>query len=458
MRDVLFISHANPEDNAFSRWLALQLAAEGYAVWCDQTMNLVGADIWRDVDPVLDEQTVKFLFVLSKSSNDIDNDRGYRNELRRANSIMRKYNLKNFIIPLHIDDLPFADIKIELARYIAAEFANGWAIGLSQLIDILEKEGVPKNQQYTRAAVTSWWRKQFSAEEGVLNRPEDYLSNWYAIENLPETIYFHELGKPGGGKVEIPQYLPYPAVQHDNRMVTFGKQEDFLQGFGKNLTIRASHQTDLQAFLEARIYGGGIARREAKNHFKQLLRIGWEQMIAKRGLPNYPLASGMQCFWFMDNLLEENKIVFEGIDGRQHYRKIVGKKGPYSWHFAVQAKPILYPTSMYIIKSHVLFTDAEGNLFNPDRMHRIRRSHCRNWHNADWRDRLLAIMSWLADSKPTIAIPLASDVSIDVANSPLEFASPVSYSDPGMDMEPPVASEDDYDILYDEQDEDYSEG
>ena len=36
-RDTLLLSHANPEDNEFTLWLALQLANEGYRVWCDLT-------------------------------------------------------------------------------------------------------------------------------------------------------------------------------------------------------------------------------------------------------------------------------------------------------------------------------------------------------------------------------------------------------------------------------------
>ena len=40
-RDVLFISHATPEDNEFAKWLTLRLAAEGYPVYCE-ILNLLG--------------------------------------------------------------------------------------------------------------------------------------------------------------------------------------------------------------------------------------------------------------------------------------------------------------------------------------------------------------------------------------------------------------------------------
>ena len=39
-RDTLLLSHANPEDNEFTLWLALQLANHGYKVWSDLTKLL----------------------------------------------------------------------------------------------------------------------------------------------------------------------------------------------------------------------------------------------------------------------------------------------------------------------------------------------------------------------------------------------------------------------------------
>jgi hypothetical protein len=36
---MLFLSHANPEDNDFTRWLALQLAKDGYGAWCDHSFD-----------------------------------------------------------------------------------------------------------------------------------------------------------------------------------------------------------------------------------------------------------------------------------------------------------------------------------------------------------------------------------------------------------------------------------
>lgn len=47
-RDTVFISHAYPEDNQFTLWLALRLAREGYPVWCDLTKLLGGVSTPRE--------------------------------------------------------------------------------------------------------------------------------------------------------------------------------------------------------------------------------------------------------------------------------------------------------------------------------------------------------------------------------------------------------------------------
>ena len=68
-RDTLLLSHANPEDNEFTLWLALQLANEGYRPWCDLTKLLGGEAFWDDVEEVIKTRAIKVLYVLSRTSN-----------------------------------------------------------------------------------------------------------------------------------------------------------------------------------------------------------------------------------------------------------------------------------------------------------------------------------------------------------------------------------------------------
>ncbi|HEV7683065.1 MAG TPA: toll/interleukin-1 receptor domain-containing protein [Pyrinomonadaceae bacterium] len=102
MRDKIFISHANPEDNEFSRWLTLKLVTEGYPVWCDLVKLQGGEDFWRDIETAIRERTVKFLYVLSKVSNVKE---GPLQELAVAKAVASKGKLRDFIVPIHVDSL-----------------------------------------------------------------------------------------------------------------------------------------------------------------------------------------------------------------------------------------------------------------------------------------------------------------------------------------------------------------
>ncbi|HEX9274524.1 MAG TPA: hypothetical protein VGA01_20185, partial [Candidatus Binatia bacterium] len=104
------------------------------------------------------------------------------------------------------------------------------------------------------------------------------------------------------------------------------------------------------------------------------------------------------------------------------------------WHFGIQAKPMLYPYAAFIIKPHVVFSDDGKTIWDsPERMHTARRSQCKDWYNPEWRDRMLASMSWLAEEKETIKLRLALQSTIEVSNYPLMFTSPVSYVEPQKD-------------------------
>jgi TIR domain len=93
VRDTLSLSHANPEDNEFTLWLALQLANEGYRVWCDLTKLLGGEVFWDDIEAVIRTRTAKVLYVLSRTSNGKD---GPLREPQLAQSLARKERIQDF--------------------------------------------------------------------------------------------------------------------------------------------------------------------------------------------------------------------------------------------------------------------------------------------------------------------------------------------------------------------------
>lgn len=430
-RDTLLLSHANPEDNELTLWLALQLANQGYRVWCDLTKLLGGEVFWDNIEDVIKTRAAKVLYVLSRTSNAKD---GPLKELHFAQGVAKKEKLKDFVIPLHIDDLAHSEITIEITRLNTVPFAKSWGTGLAKLLDKLEEDKVPKDPKFNRTAVNDWWRTQFSARQGLRKEPEEYLSNWFPVE-LPTHIYFHSLSRKSIGVLEVPATLPYPAVQDGTFLITFAEAADFEGKLGAEMYIaEASKPLEVGCLLAEpkSIFG---------KHLFHLLRMAWEQMLQERKLPIYVLANNAKCFYFPKDRVPNDKVFFTGVDGERTYRAMVGyatRTNPTTgvsvkryWHYAVQARPLVHPTFAYIFKSHVLFTNDGATIWeSKKKLASARRSQCKSWWNDEWRDRMLAAATYLCDGASEITLALGSKQNLTMPPTPLPFCSPVSYTDP----------------------------
>jgi hypothetical protein len=430
-RDTLLLSHANPEDNEITLWLALQLANQGYRVWCDLTRLLGGEVFWDNIEEVIKTRAAKVLYVLSRSSNSKD---GPLKELHFAQGVAKCEKLKDFVIPLHIDDLPHGDVTIEITRVNTVPFAKSWGAGLAKLLEKLEEDKILKDPKFNRTAVNDWWRTQFSAEQGLRKEPEEYLSNWFPI-TLPTHIYFHSLSRKSIGVLEVTPTLPYPAVQDGRLLITFAEATEFEGKLGPEMYIAAPGDplevTTLLAEPKS-LFG---------KHLFQLLRMAWDQMLEERKLPVYELANKAKCFYFPKNRVPNDKVFFTGVDGERTYRAMVGFSTRTNtttgvsvkrfWHYGVQARPLVHPTLAYIFKSHVVFTNDGTTIWeSKKRLASARRSQCKSWWNDEWRDRTLAAATYLCDGTDRITVKLGSKASLTIPPIPLPFCSPVSYTDP----------------------------
>jgi hypothetical protein len=118
-RDTIVLSHAY-EDNQFTCWLALQLARNGYHVWSDLTHLLGGEIFWNNIETLIRQGCVKFIYVLSRNSNRGEG-RGFWKELDLADAQSKVNKISDFIIPVSIDDLPSNDYNIYLhTRHVEA--------------------------------------------------------------------------------------------------------------------------------------------------------------------------------------------------------------------------------------------------------------------------------------------------------------------------------------------------
>ena len=439
MRDMVFVSHANPEDNAFALWLALRLAAEGYPVWCDLTKLLGGEDFWRDAEDAIRNRTSKFLYVLSRISNIKE---GPRNELRIASIVQRNNQLSDFIIPLRLDDISSSEFNIEISRKNATDFSGSWARGLGRLLEKFVKDGVPKDARFSPQAVAEWWRLYASSDQGVIVSPEQYLSNWFPFRIEPDAIQVDVLEDARFSQhATILGNEGYPAVGYERYITTFATAGDLPGILGQQLSVASTYTLSIEEFLRPREEKWLGMPQQRRNVLYTLLREAWERFLRAKRLASSEFANNRKGYFFTLDLLEEGPLTFRGPDNRSIRRALIGhssvrKAGSTDvtrryWHFGIEATPLLHPSMAYAMKYRVAFSD-DGRVLWPRerRSHRARHHLTRDWWNAELRDRMLAAVSWLGAGRDSIIIPVGGGSQLVVSTEPISFASPVSYVEP----------------------------
>lgn len=152
-KDIVFVSHANPEDNAFATWLTGQLTLIGYSVWSDVTQLIGGELLWDDIEEAIRTKAAKFVAVLSKRAQQKP---GVLDEIDVAVRVERSKGIKRFVVPIRVDDLPYREVRANIARKNVIDFSENWASGLRALLEALERDKVPR-QTTSKAHVFSRW-------------------------------------------------------------------------------------------------------------------------------------------------------------------------------------------------------------------------------------------------------------------------------------------------------------
>jgi hypothetical protein len=459
-RTAVFVSHANPEDNAFARWLSLQLAQQGYTVWSDLVRLRGGEAFWNNIENSIRRGAAKFLYVLSKASNQKN---GPRQELSVAVATARQDKLTDFIIPIRIDNLPFSAMNIELARLNAIDFERGWAAGLHQLLEKLESEQVPRRVSADRSLVAEWWRNAFSATAGVEASPEPYLTNWFPFDAAGQEVFFHEIQRTGIGPHLPSRDLGLPAVEHGTFLIALGSAANVSPLLPTPYRIARTMQFAFVDFI-----GGGqrvaqLEQWQRKRIAVDLLRQTWELSLPVRGLGQHRLANGRLAGYVKQHGQKAIHSGYQLPDGRSSWRALTGfhtlrtasgESRRRIWHYGVSLSPLLAPMVGFGAQAHVFFSDDGRTLWDNDsRMHAARRSQCANWWNEAWRDRLLAFMyGVLGDGSAVIRLPLGGAATLALSAIPLTVESDVSYRLVDSAAEPnassaELADEDDYSDL-----------
>ena len=424
-RNLVFISHANPEENEFTRWIGLQLARHGYQVWSDITKLIGGEPFWNRIEEAIRNYTVKFIFVLSKTSNI---KQGPLDELQVAKTVAKTNNMIDFIIPLRLDDLAFSDINIHIHGLNAINFAGSWSDGLSKLLKKLNEDNTPcDHEKYNPALISSWWKNHLEGKEVIINQEVQYLSNWFKIESLPSTLYIHSVN----GKIKEDSPEGFPRFRNRNNLLSFASAKDL------ELEDAQSQVIKTEDILRQQVYGDDLTARYAVIN---MLRQTFNNYLSDIGLPFYMLSDDKKCFYFTDELLQGKKRLSFDFPGLiSGMRGLTGTFRKKTWHYGISGDIRLHPETVFVIKSHVLFSeDGKNILDSKSRLHSARRSACKNWWNHHWRDRLMAAMYWIKEKigEETLSMPVSGTEDVNVSSRPFLFYSQTDYDDSKVGVNP----------------------
>lgn len=234
-RNVVFITHANPEDNPFAIWLGAKLASAGYEVWAD-VLSLRGGQDWqRLLEDAIRHRACKLLVAANQLSV---SKQGVRNEIQIASDTAKKLGDHNFIIPLKLGPYD-APLLVAHAQYI--NFEQPWAVGLAELLETLQE-----TYKVPRAAgnIGTWLDLQLINGKKLTDTTERLISSWLEVRRLPEWIYYN----PDFGSVP----RDYPKVQYRDGAITCVKQTS---------TQSISHPTLAGGRLYARVMAADQKRR-----------------------------------------------------------------------------------------------------------------------------------------------------------------------------------------------------
>jgi hypothetical protein len=288
-REASFISHANPGDNAFVRWLGAKLTAMGYEVWAD-VMRLHGGSDWsRELEEALRTRAIKMLLVCTPAGLD---KQGVRNEIEIASQLAAELKDREFIIPLRLERYrpPF---RIAQAQYV--DFSRGWAAGLTELVDLLIN--IHKSPRRSGQSMEEWLIAQSIGATRLIEHPERLTANWLIFRRLPQLIRYCE---PRSGfsieRFQNKTLHQWPVIPFNSGVVTFASPDrDGL--IAANMPARIVYELPVRSFLDVGWEQLKIPVYETRRQFSDLGNQAFENFLESRGLTSNERTRDRHVWW-----------------------------------------------------------------------------------------------------------------------------------------------------------------
>lgn len=443
-RDTIFISHSTPQDNTFSIWIASRLEMLGYKVWVDKDGLLGGERFWTTIQKAID-QSVKILFVYSKNIVDSEGvlKQGIEKEIEYGYSIAAAHKLKDFIIPLHIDESQY-HLVIGMPNINHIQFSGNWAEGLKQLLRKLEKDGVPKMNDNIKSSFSEWYVNEYSSKTTIESKKRLYYSTWWGFKRLPDKFYIFRFETAEQAKFVCNINPNIPLNLNSNLIVSFEpnlilskSDEDGSNDIEINpkdtfvCTIDDLYSSEDQKTLFP-------SNNDKVNAFKRLMMSVWKKLFFTKGFYKYTL-SGKRFAFYIPNKFKTSIQFYYPYSNKTRKKKktLHGTYKSHFWHFALSGNFLVEPFICYQVKSHIIFTsDGRNPLLDERKMHSFRRDKGKNFFNEEWRDLFLAVIQSMKDEEGIITINVDYNNNyIEFKEWPETFWSDFDYCDPMKKMD-----------------------
>jgi hypothetical protein len=407
VRDIVFISHATPEDNEFVKWLGARLIGLGYNVWADVFELKGGTPFWRNIEEAIRTRALKVIYVASTASVN-PSRKGVRDELAAAEGVGKKLKDVEFIIPVRVDKVDFNDFPISVVQLNALDFSSGWGGMLLKLLETLEKASVPTNTAQIDERM-AFWRARTSRDAPTVEvGSETLLTNLLPIKALPQQISFYEFIGPNTSIKPTLDGTGIPYAQFARLIISFADMAELQSKMPPQFTVSLDKRIDLVRFLQGP-KGRETAPewREARNMLSNLLRRHVELFLVAKGLEIFERSAG-SAFYFPLGLIEGGKVWYVKPDGKRTWKGITGKSDKYkvNWHLAMMVNIDLGPPGFVRFKPYICFSENGALITDPNRTTVLRRRICKTWWNKQWRQLQQAFIAFLANAADEIVVAL----------------------------------------------------
>ena len=436
-RDVVFISHATPGDNAFSIWLASRLALAGYNVWCDQEKLLGGEDFWKDIERVIRNQTAKMVLVVSKNAFDAEGllRDGIAKEVALADIMKKGLPDQYFLVPVRIDQTSFSNFPIDFIRLNGIDCQKNWADGLHRIIKVLERDDVPRSHA-PHPSISTWRGIHQELSKTISTSHEKLQTNWLAVKAVPEFLHFFDVKRELKHRElrSIASECVLPCFDHGRLLVSFAELTELQTALSPSIPISSRGTLKTNDFLVGETGDIlGIAPRDAKNKISSLFRQAWDNALRSKGLTPYEMANQKLAWWFPGGLIEDEQLRYIDYNGKSRKRAVRGtrgkKDGPedtvvprYYWHLGFTAKPYSTEVPYIALQPRIIISeDGKTPLENKTRLNSVRRSVTSMWFNEKWRGLILGFANWLAGPEDEIVLAVSAGEAIRLEKLPMAF-------------------------------------